>query len=326
MKGFADASYVHAKVYGLRSQLLSRNDYAGLLAGSALDRFFSGLPAQPAPAQCTQVKEDIFRRSIRGILSLAEALGTYEKLFKAFLRLFEARNVKLMLARALGAGPVDGQWYDIRPYASFSRADIDAVSSWEDCAALISRSYLGQLVVDTGRPGFEEIESRVDLHCLSALFAAAEELPASDRYVVREAVLMGCAMLKILWSRRLERQYGWGRTAIDDHLAPIAALSKKCAHDNCGTKLRFFQRRLHGMLKKAGDQLGAPDSLFEQQAEQELYGYMRSLCATDFHSISCVVGYLWLLYWQIRNLFTVIEGIRFSLPAETITEALIFEA
>lgn len=326
MRGFADISYVHAKVYGLRSRLLSRSDYVSLLTGGALDRFFPGLSLQPHPAQCTKVKEDIFRCCICGVLSLTKAMGAYEKLFMAFLGLYEARNVKQLMARALGARPVDGQWYDISPYAAFTRTDSDKVSSWEDCVDLISRSYLGQIVADINRPRFEELEGRLDLHCLNAVFAAAGELSDSDKCVVQQTVLMVCAMLKILWERRLEQLYGWGRTEIDELLAPIKALSAQCRDESFRIKLRLFERRLDSKREPPGDHGDVSYILFEQQAEQELYACMRSLCAADFHSISCVAGYLCLLYCQIRNLFKVIEGIRFSLSAETITAMLICEA
>jgi len=38
----------------------------------------------------------------------------------------------------------------------------------------------------------------------------------------------------------------------------------------------------------------------------------------DFHSICCVVSYLWMLYYQIRNLIKIIEGRHFGYSPERI--------
>ena len=43
----------------------------------------------------------------------------------------------------------------------------------------------------------------------------------------------------------------------------------------------------------------------------------------DFHSIYCVVAYLWLLFYQIRNLFKIIEGRRFGFSPEVILARIV---
>ena len=46
----------------------------------------------------------------------------------------------------------------------------------------------------------------------------------------------------------------------------------------------------------------------------------------DFHSVFCVAAYLWLLFYQIRNLFKIIEGRRFGFSPERIIAGIVCDA
>jgi vacuolar-type H+-ATPase subunit C/Vma6 len=329
MRGFADTAYVHAKACGLRSRLLSRSDYQTLLSGFALDRFFPGLPSSPGPADCTAIKEELFRRSIRGVLVLAEALEAYRGLFMAFLRLFEARNVKWLLARSLGAAQTDGQWYEIGPYGVFCRGDLDTLQDWETLQRRLRKTYLWRLCAGAGQPRFETLEGMLDLQCLGSFLSAAQRLNAPDLLIVQECILMRCTLLKVLWAWRLERYYGWERAQARDHVGTAIREQGRIDENLRRGRPRLFELRLRGACETEAypaEQAGRGEPLFEQHAESMFYGYVRSLARGDFHAIACVVGYLWLLYFEIRNLFLLLDGIRFGLPAETLNTMLICEA
>lgn len=326
MRGFADTAYVHAKVCALRSRLLSRSDYRRLLAGDSFERLYPGLSSSPGADGGTRLKELLFRRSIGGVLALVEARASYRDLFTAFLRLFESRNVKLLLARILGPAPSGGQWYDISPCGTFRRGDLDTLRDWNDLRRRLQGTYLERLCTLRGRPRFEALEGMADLAVLESFAAAARCLPARDRAVVQESVLMRAAFLSVLWQWRLERYYGWPHPKARDHFQSAARWQGLLAGLPAGGRPRLFirslQRRLAGdRADQASDGMAGPR--LEHYAERRLYAYARGLAAGDFHSLACVAGYLWLLHYEIHNLSAVVDGIRFGIPAGSLEELLI---
>jgi hypothetical protein len=85
-----------------------------------------------------------------------------------------------------------------------------------------------------------------------------------------------------------------------------------------------LNRYLEQLRKGGGQEPSVVD--IERHLEQNYYTWVSSMFHRDFHSVYCVIAYLWLLFYQIRNLFRIIDGRRFGFSSEAILNKLICEA
>ena len=85
-----------------------------------------------------------------------------------------------------------------------------------------------------------------------------------------------------------------------------------------------LNRHLEQLRKSGGQEPSVVD--IERHLEQNYFAWVSSMFHRDFHSIYSVVAYLWLLFYQIRNLFRIIDGRRFGFSAEAILNKLICAA
>ena len=115
MRNYADQDYLHARIYAMRGRLLSLRDYASIVrepqaATSKISNIHDPVEAG----------ETLFREQIAPVIGLAEAYDKYAPLFLAYLRQFETRNARILLAKAAGHKSEE-RWYDIGPFARLEK-------------------------------------------------------------------------------------------------------------------------------------------------------------------------------------------------------------
>lgn len=317
MLDYADEANLHTRIYAMRSRLLSLADYAAL----ARDQD-EALPAKTGGGSDSAVKgEMVFQEQIAGIIPLAAAGGIYAPLFLAFFRQFEALNVKLILAKAFGLMGLE-QWYDIGPYALLQRSLLQEKTDLKSIQTLLTGTYLADVLQDVS--GYEQMETRVDLCAARNLYAASVLFPGEEKRNFQDLMNRRIAMILLILSIRLKRTYQWD----DDRIHA----SLESFHDAFGGKIwpqvkileEMLARHLEGV--RAGGAEGPSVVDIEHYLEQYHYQWISSVFHRDFHSIYCVVAYLLLLFYQIRNLLKIIEGRRFGFSPERIISRIVCNA
>lgn len=317
MLDYADEANLHTRIYAMRSRLLSLADYAAL----ARDQD-EALPAKTGGGSDSAVKgEMVFQEQIAGIIPLAAAAGRYAPLFLAFFRQFEALNVKLILAKAFGLMGLE-QWYDIGPYALLQRSLLQEKTDLKSIQTLLTGTYLADVLQDVS--GYEQMETRVDLCAARNLYAASVLFPGEEKRNFQDLMNRRIAMILLILSIRLKRTYQWD----DDRIHA----SLESFHDAFGGKIwpqvkileEMLARHLEGV--RAGGAEGPSVVDIEYYLEQYHYQWISSVFHRDFHSIYCVVAYLLLLFYQIRNLLKIIEGRRFGFSPERIISRIVCNA
>lgn len=328
MYPYADKTYLHAKIHALRDQFLKRGDYLEIINAKDAHLAFPGLISETDAQDHIRTKGIIFRNQIEQILRLVEANNSYRDLFLGFLRFFEANNFRLLLAKAFGRKMVIRQWYDITPYNELERDLLDREITLEGFNALVAGTYLEPVISDDGPHNYEEFESRIDF-CVSASFLGfSKKILFSQRRIFNEIMLMRLVLLKILWSRRLEVNYGWDDTRILSHMDFLFDLIRGV---NVREELiinieKMLERELDRRLRVMESSDTVPEvSDIENELEKYFRSYISKIFSKDFHSIYCVISYLWLVYYQIQNLFRIIEGFRFNVPPEIVYDRIICE-
>ncbi|MBA7662524.1 hypothetical protein ES703_70553 [subsurface metagenome] len=129
-------------------------------------------------------------------------------------------------------------------------------------------------------------------------------------------------LLRVVWGFRLSQNYGWDDDKISSHLAFLHDLIDEFnGKDELIIKI---ERQMNKELNQSSG--GIPDvSDIENKLERYFWTYIWKTFSRDFHSIYCVISYLWLLYYQIQNLFRIIEGLRFNVSPDIISKKIICE-
>ncbi|MBN1546429.1 MAG: V-type ATPase subunit [Syntrophaceae bacterium] len=309
MRDYADAANIHARIYAMRSRLLSMKDYVSLVRDQKESLYNNNADA----SEPVESEENVFRDQIAKIFPLAEAYRAYTPLFLAFFQQFEALNAKLILAKAFNLQSLE-LWYDIGPYAILNQSLLREKANLHNIRLLLTGTYLEDVFEDM--TSFEQMESRVDLCAARNLYAASALFTRKAKRDFQELLGRKIAVSAMILSLRLKKTYKWDDEKINSFLERF--------HDAFGGAVRPQIKIVEKALDRHLEQLRASGAQepsvvdIDHYLEQYYYNWISSVFHRDFHSISCVVAYLWLLFYQIRNLLRIIEGKRFGFSPELI--------
>ncbi|MDD5475052.1 MAG: V-type ATPase subunit [Syntrophales bacterium] len=314
MKQYADREYLHTRIYAMRGRLLRLRDYSSLLREHELLSEKTDDLQQSMLAE----KEKIFRDQVGDVVKLAEATGYHDPLFLAFLRRYEILNMKLLLAKAFGRETFE-QWYDIGRYSILDRSLIGENLSLELMERTLKDTYLGGIF--EGTKNYERLLIRLDGLTITNMLNCADKLDPDDGIYLREILFMRAAVLITIWKWRLSVNYGWDDTRIALYVEPFKDLMGRELPNYITLVEEILQSGMEDLKKHKGS---TPDTgEIENHLETWYYRWMQSVFYRDFHSICCVAAYLWLLGLQIRNIFSIVEGLRFRLPHDSILGRII---
>lgn len=326
MNFYADSNYIHAKIYALHSELLSRRDYYDM-AKSGKFPVNTGVTAGNFKDDYQSIKENLFESQINLVISMTKASPSYSRVFIFFLRYFEILNLKLLYAKAFRRNPVPFIWYNTGEFAVLDR---EMLSDNIDVAALLKYSrntWLGGIVTVESAGSYEEVEFSLD----RAAFRLAAELSDSLSFAPcadSGRIVAGlAAYFRLTWSWRLQQVYDWDDASIRNYI------DSNIPVHNAGRVIRSsveeWEKLLMGQVQNNYADIltggGAGVISAERIMERALLREFSRTFHENFHSVNTVICYLALLYRQIRNLFSIADGLRFGLDPEIIMENVICE-
>lgn len=314
MRDYADEAYLHARIYAMRSRLLSLKDYESL-ARNRDDDLYDGKVGTPDPVSA---EDDLFKEQIAAILPLAESVRIYYPLFIAFFRQFEAINAKLILAKAFGMQPVE-QWYDIGNYSILGRGLIKEIRDPEDLQPVLKGTYLEDALEDLS--SYDQAEIHVDLCAARSMYEASAHFSSGDREDFLEIMGRRIAVSSVIMSIRLKKTYRWDDERIRPYIEKLHGIFEGKALPH----VKVVEKMLSGHLERQRAIGGhEPDVVYmEDYLDQNYYNWVSAVFHRNFHSVCCVTAYLWMLFYQIRNLFRIMEGRRFGFPSDRILTRIV---
>jgi len=313
MRNYADKVNLHARIHALRGRLLTPADYASLVRAQQAN----SLPPSPA-SDLTGAKEALFREQIAPVVGLALAYNRYAPLFLAYLRQFEGHNLSVLLTKAAGRQGEE-LWYDIAPFAILQKDLLKRQLSLTDIRSLVAGSYLNDDFKDAS--GYRRMEVDADICAAGSLYRFARFLTGENKSDFQNMMQRRIAVLTVLWSYRLRWHYHFSEEKIERYMRRFHDLFDGGAKSHFRIIEDVQNRYLEQLRKEGGGKPSAAD--IERHLERNFFTWVSSMFHRDFHSICCVLAYLWLLHYQIRNLFRIIDGRRFGFSAEAILDKLI---
>lgn len=316
MRNYADAVNLHARIHALRSRLLTLRDYASMVRGEQVNSF-----RLTAVQNTIEAKENLFRQQIAPVIGITEAHDRYTPLFLAYLRQFEVNNAKLLLAGAAGLES-EKLWYNIGSFAVLDAGLLKEKLSPAGVKSLIAGTYLDSDFKDTS--SYRQMGIRADICAARNFFRSANLLSGQAKEDFQDMVQRRVAVLTVMWSYRLRSYYRYSDEKVRSYMQGFHELLGGSAQSRIRSEEDALNRSVNKMRRESGQEPSMTD--IERYLEKNYFVWISSMFHRDFHSIYCVLAYLWLLFYQIRNLFRIIDGWRFGFPAEAILDRLICAA
>ena len=323
MNFYADRNYIHARVYALHGQLLAVEDYYDMARSGSFKSILPGVDSSNIKNNSQFIKEKIFEKHAGIVLSLADASGSSRRLFLLFLRYFESLNLKLLCAGAFGLAPVPSIWYDTGSPAVLHRGILPEITGFKAVIDITDNTWMEGIFKEGKVNSFADAELMID----RAVFRVMSEFYCSMKMRERKAFMNLAAdfaeYIRLSWNSRLVKIYGMEQNDASGYM------SSNILFPGPGAAIKRSARGLKYKLNKLYGQVNPGDSeqlaVLERYMERIIYRDTDRLFHENFHSINTLLCYLLLLYWQIRNLFSLVDGVRFGLSPELIMNQIVCE-
>ena len=320
MSGLVDRLYIHAKVHALHGYLLDRKDYEKIVHAGNIHASFPGVISEKEASDIISTKEKIFRDQITPFIVLAGLNDRYRDFFRAFLMLFELGNIKQVVTKAYDRILPFSQWNDISPYHSVDVSVRKNDIPLHGLKTLFAGTVFAEAFNFEEPPSYEELESRIDLIAIKNLLRLSEKIQQSNLSTFNDIMITRVLCLKHLWDARIQANYG---KAGDFHGFDLMDV-----FNGTGITIKDInpveddmRKRIRSATKEPENRDRKPDvPALEQLLGHYFYAKIKKNFFSDFHSIGPVVSYAWLLYYQVRNLFTIIEGMHLGVSPEIIMQ------
>jgi len=323
VNGIADKTYIHAKIHALHASLLSADDYLEIARSGNFHAVFPGSPAGKDASDIVQTKEKIFRRQAGIFILLAGLNDFYGEFFRSFLLLFELNNIKSVLLRSYGKNPPPLQWNDVSPCNIIDESCIKRQIPLHELSALFAGTVFSGVMDFDSPPSYEALEREVDFVSLKNLLGLGRRLLPADRRIFNNVVLKKIISLKIVWAARSDAYYGSESDFRQFDPVDVFGGSTVTSAD-----IEAVEAEIRKSIKTGYQAPGAhvkKDDVpgMELFLDRLFVSHIKRIFSGDFHGICPVISYAWLLYYQIRNLFTVIEGRFLKVDPETIMRRVV---
>jgi vacuolar-type H+-ATPase subunit C/Vma6 len=196
---------------------------------------------------------------------------------------------------------------------------LDKNLSQGEVKSLFTNTYLGNDFKPA--PSYLRMQINLDITAARNIYNSSSLISDQARKEFQEIILKRIAVLTVIWSYRLRVYYHRSEKNIRLNLEKLNNL----LNINAESQIRSVEEDLNQHIEKLRKGSGQEPSVvdIEQHLEQSYYLWLSSIFHRDFHSIYCVIAYLWLLLYQIKNLFRIIDGRCFGFSADAILSKII---
>jgi hypothetical protein len=324
VNNLVDKTYVHAKINALHGYLLSKEDYHEIARSGKIQAAFPEILTEKETSDIIRTKEIIFRHQIETFILLIGLNDFYGDFFRAFLLLFELSNIKHVLLRAYGKTRLFPQWNDVTPYnlldPGFKKKEI----SRDELRSVFAGTLFSEAMNFDEPPSYEVLESNIDFLVLKNLLRFSRKLFPADMKIYNDTLTRKIISMKFIWDRRSEKHHEKDFLQFNpEYILYDAGITEQ--------EIEPIEKDISKKINAGYTAAGTPGAISDNSQLELLLlrlfmSYVNKLSSKDFHSICPVLSYGWSLYYQIVNLFMIIEGLHLRVSPEIIMQRLICRA
>lgn len=269
------------------------------------------------------------------IIEITESLAhftshDYKELMKALLIRYEVEDLKLIIraiSRTENVRSLETLFIHSKKFSNLDYEQLLNVTSIEDLAGLLR----GTIYEDAFRSITQEdlevrefhAEMNLDAVYFNNLIKKSKRLALEDRKILEELIGINIDLINLQWLYRSHKYYGLSSEEILNYTLPG------------GIKYRFSQLKdliyqaepLEAVINSAKYTypkiIAAKDIYIERKTYQYLYEMFQKVNRNNRMNVAKLVSVLHFLEYEIRDIITIIEGIRYDVPVEEMKDFLI---
>lgn len=252
-----------------------------------------------------------------------------------YFKKYEIEDLKIVL-RTILMGNDDNYLADNLIYiAKNKKIDFDSLiqaSSYNELKNILKDVYYSQVLEE-----FEEqyqknknlfpIEMSLDFYYFSELNKLAKKLSKKDQKYFDKVIGTQIDLLNLQWIYRIKKYYNLSSGEILNYIIPFYYKVKKSELQNMSKVKKPDKLIEHisyspykSLLEKA---IKDENVIFERFFLNFIFSILNKIRRKSYFSISNILAYLYIREYELRDIITVIEGIRYSLPKDKIKNFLI---
>jgi len=338
---------VNAKLKALSSKMLMENDFRNLVELDSVQEAFNYLYSNTYYQEYLEEfsGKEIHRRQLE--LKLKKSIVLSEDFLKKYLssnlkdfiihyfKKFEIEDLKIILRTILLENDED-YLSDNLTYIARNKdinfENLIQASSYNDLQTALKDVYYSEVLNEFAdqyqkNKNLFPIEMTLDFYYFSELDKLSSKLSNNDQKYVKEVVGTQIDLLNIQWIYRIKKYYDLSSGEILQYIIPFYykvkkfELKKMSQVENTEELIKYISYEPYkSLLEKA-----AKDEhiVFERFFLNYIYKKLQANKRKSFFSISNILAYLYIREYELRDIITVIEGIRYSLPQSQIKNFLI---
>ncbi|WP_036224531.1 V-type ATPase subunit [Mesoaciditoga lauensis] len=349
---------VQAKLASMASRFLTKSDYETLMSKKSVPEITAYLKGSKMYANILKdaKPEELHRRDLEMRLKV-DLVEDVKRIFAFFvtlnrhfayyiMRMYEVENLKLALRNALvekeykkNLEELNGKFYDLGKKAIIDPIEVASCSSRDEILTSLEDTPYYE-VVRNAFASYERktanliqsIENGLDRWLFFGFLRAAKSLDYDDYLVIKSIIGEKIDLINMEWIIRAKAFYSLGSEELYNSLIPMGfRLSSTYLHTLCDAK------DLESLLNIASE--GPYDELIRSVSEKttnvvpemltlsmKRYLYESSKEAISTYggfSIASFFHYLFLKEYEIMDVITIIEGVRYNLEKSEIKNYLI---
>lgn len=338
---------VNTKIRVLKRKMLTLNDYENLISKNNIEDFVDYLKSNTGYSEALEQinTKGIHRDKLEVYLKkyminqyekiIHFFIGEYRKLFKILFKKFEIEDLKLYL-RTLARGKDLDSIKDLILYkGSYSTIDHDKLIKSKNISELIE-NLKGTIYYDRLYPYLDEeedrlmfyIEMNLDRFYFTKLYEQIEHLKSTDRKTLEDILGINIDLLNIEWLYRGRKFFNLSK----EELVNYALKGGRITNYNLIKKLSYANSEQDFIEIVATtpyyflfEDKNTIDLYMEIKLETYMYNRFLDYFNQGNMNIMVAVSYIHLLEYEIRDIISIAESIRYDLDKKETERYIIRE-
>ncbi len=338
---------VNAKLKALSSNMLKEKDFQNLIELNSVQEAFNYLYNNTYYQEYLEEfsGQEIHRRQLE--LKLKKSIVLSEDFLKKYLssdlknfvekyfKKFEIEDLKIIL-RTILLENEDDYLSDNLIYINRNKKidfnNLIQASSYSELQEVLKELDYAD-VLDEFAEQYQknknlfQIEMALDFNWFSQLNKLAAKLSNQDQKYFDEIIGTHIDLLNIQWIYRIKKYYNLSSGEILNYIIPFHFKIKREELQNMSQVNNaedLLEHILYGPYQELLENaIKGVNNIFERFFLNYIYRKLKQIKSKSFFSISNILAYLYIREYELRDIITIIEGIRYSLPDERIKNFLI---
>ncbi|MDD4362990.1 MAG: V-type ATPase subunit [Atribacterota bacterium] len=345
MDKFTVYAALNTKIRVLKKEFIKPEDYLNLLKQKSVADAFVYLKENTAYHKLLQeiIPETVSRRDIEDILkrNMVKNIDRlihffqddYKKLIRSLYMKYEIEDLKI-LARSIFNNKkitsIEKPFTFLGKYSQANPAEIMQSNSIRDLIYSLKGSYFYDLLIplaDGRRENLFRLEMALDMGYFAIIQNRKLKISAEDRTLLEKWEGMVADLFNIQWIYRGKKFYNLSPEELLNYTINFGdkltfqKRKEMCYTQNIGELLKITSNTSYGFLFK--EETVSTDIFMERRINRYLYHKLKELSGKSSFSIIQTIEYVWLLEFEIRDIISIIESIRYELPAQEARKFLV---